>query len=213
MANTKSGNPNLVKKETKDKKVDNVNKINNKTTENITEVINTTVETKNETETKNEIIKTTRRKAITIDRNEMIPCRSLVYGRLTYISTRTGLMTVWNDYSTLEYLEYGEILTMRASQPKFLNKPWIIVEDEEAVESIGGLKEMYNKLSDIGDIEAFFNKQPKDFEETFAKLPTGAKSLVATKAREKIENDTLYDIRIINIVDKYLETGLKDLIK
>jgi hypothetical protein len=159
------------------------------------------------------VISNIRRKAITIDRNEMIPCRSLVYGRLKYISVRTGLMTVWNDYGTIEYLEYGELLTLRASQPKFLNKPWIIIEDDEVVESIGGLKEMYDKLAKIGDLDLFFAKQPKDFEEIFVKLPAGAKSLVATKAREKIENETLYDTRIINIIDKYLETGLKDLIK
>jgi hypothetical protein len=199
----------------------NTKKVKIEDNENINEEVIKQTQTNNEQskieevkETKIEsIIKTTRRKAITIDRNEMIPCRSLVYGRLTYISTRNGLMTVWNDFGTLEYLEYGEILTMRASQPKFLNKPWIIIEDEEVVESIGGLKEMYDKLSDIGDINTFFNKNPKDFEDTFVKLPSGAKSLIATKGREMIENETLYDTRIINIIDKYLETGLKDLIK
>jgi hypothetical protein len=210
MAN-KKGNPNFGKKNNEENSTKTDNTIVNETTK--VEEIKT--ENKVETEkTKVEpIVSNIRRKSITIDRNELIPCISLVYGRLQYVSTRTGLMTIWNDFGITEYLEYGEILTMRASQPKFLNKPWIMITDSEVVESIGGLKEMYEKLADIGDLDAFFSKQPKDFEETFVKLPTGAKSLVATKAREKIENETLYDTRIINIIDKYLETGLKDLIK
>jgi hypothetical protein len=213
MSTGKRGNPNFGKKKNEDvnESVElNVDEITNETTELVKEI----AEQKYDIDVQlNKVNSNIRRKAITIDRNEMIPCRSLVNGRLQYVSTRTGLMTVWNDFGTIEYMEYGEILTLRASQPKFLNKPWIIIEDEEVVNSIGGLKEMYEKLSDIGNIETFFNKQPKDFEETFVKLPSGAKSLVATKAREKIENETLFDTRIINIIDKYLETGLKDLIK
>ena len=157
---------------------------------------------------------TNRRKATVIDRNEMIPCRSMVNGKLTYISTRTGLMTVWSDYGIVEYVDYGELLTMRASQPKFLNKPWIIIEDEDVVNSISGLKALYDQLSDIGeDLELFFQKKPQEIEKILNKLPNSTKALIASKAREMIDNGTLYDLRIINIIDKIMHTGLKDFIR
>lgn len=156
----------------------------------------------------------TRKQAVQIDRNEMIPCRSAVYGRLTYVSTRTGLMTVWNDFGTVEYVEYGELISMRASQPKFLTKPWIIVEDEEAVSTISGLKELYDEISKIGDdLEVFFKKNPKEIEDILNKVPNGTKALIASKAREMMENGTLYDVRVINVIDKIMNTGLKDFIR
>jgi hypothetical protein len=155
-----------------------------------------------------------RKKMKQIDRSEMIPCRSVTNGQLTYISTRTGLMTIWNDFGTVEYLEYGELLTMRASQPKFLNKPWIIVEDEEVIDTIAGLRDMYNKMALIGnDLDEFFKKSPEEIENIIKDLPNGAKGLLASKARVMVENGTLYDLRVIGIIDKYMRTGLKDFIK
>jgi hypothetical protein len=158
---------------------------------------------------------TSRRKAIQIDRNEMIPCRSVVNGQLTYISARTGLTYIWNDFGVTEYLEYGELLSMRASQPKFLTKPWIVVDDEEAVSTIAGLKELYGKIVDIGEdnLEDFFKKDPKKIEEIIGKVPKGIQDLIASKAREMLEKRTLYDTRIIGIIDKVMNTGLKDFIK
>jgi hypothetical protein len=156
----------------------------------------------------------TRKKIKQIDRNEMIPCRSVTSGQLTYISKRTGLMTIWNDFGVVEYLEYGELISMRAAQPKFLTKPWIIIEDSDVVDSISGLKELYDSISQVGeDLESFFKRTPSEFESILSTLPNGTKGLIAFKAREMIDNGSLYDMRIINIIDKYLNTGLKDFIR
>ncbi|HEY8888938.1 MAG TPA: hypothetical protein VIM70_01590 [Clostridium sp.] len=155
-----------------------------------------------------------RKPKIQIDRNELIPCRSATYGGLTYISTRTGTTIVWNDFGTTEDVEYGEILTMRASQPKFLTKPWIIIEDEEVVASIRGLAELYRTISEVGEnLEDFFQKTPKKIEEILSKAPNGTRVLIADKAREMIDNGTLYDTRIISVIDKIMHTSLKDFIK
>ncbi len=195
MANIKKNNTNV------ENKIDELNKNNDEISLEVKEEVK---------ETK----PTNRRKATVIDRNEMIPCRSIVNGKLTYISTRTGLMTVWSDYGIVEYVDYGELLTMRASQPKFLNKPWIIIEDEDVVNSISGLKALYDQLSDIGeDLELFFQKKPQEIEKILNKLPNSTKALIASKAREMIDNGTLYDLRIINIIDKIMHTGLKDFIR
>ena len=157
---------------------------------------------------------TRRKKAAQIERSEMIPCRSTTHGKLTYISTRTGVTITWDDYGTIEYVEYGEILTMRSSQPKFLNKPWIVIEDEEAVSTIPNLAKLYKDISQIGEnLEDFFKKEPSVIEKILTKVPNGTKALIASKAREMVDNGTLYDTRIIGIIDKMMNTGLKDFIK
>jgi hypothetical protein len=152
-----------------------------------------------------------RKKAVKIDRDEMIPCRSIVFGELTYISSRTKLSTIWSDFGVVEYVEFGELLTMKASQPKFFSKPWIIIEDEDAVDALG-LRNDYNKMMSVKDIGNFFNKKPQEFEALLKSAPQGIKDLIATQAREKIANGTLHDIRLIRIIDRVLGTGLKDLI-
>lgn len=156
-----------------------------------------------------------RKKAIQIDRNEMIPCRSVTEGKLTYISSRTGATYIWNSFGITEYLEFGELLSMRASLPKFLNKPWIIVDDEEAVEAISGLKELYQKISGIKDLEnleEFFQKPVSEIEKILNKLPVSTQGMIASKARDMLAKGTLYDTRIVSIIDKVMNTGLKDFI-
>ncbi len=43
-----------------------------------------------------------------IDRDTMVSCRNLTSGRLTYISKKTGLETVWSEFGDEEYIDVAE---------------------------------------------------------------------------------------------------------
>lgn len=175
-----------------------------KETKKVEEVKEETKKTTKKT-TKN---KTTRKKVKQIDRNEMIPCKNVTDNKVLYISPRTGLRYQWNSYGDIEYIEFGELLTMRSAYPKFLNEPWIIPEDEEVIELLR-LSDVYDRLIPLDDLERFFRNQLDDIREAIRKAPNGNKKSLAIKTREMIENETLYDSRIIKLLEKELKIDLR----
>lgn len=148
-----------------------------------------------------------RKKRKKIDSNEEVICRSIATGRLIYISKHTGLTTIWSKFGDEEALEYGELRTMKASQPGFLTRPLIIVEDDEVVEALG-LKELYRQMVDIENIGSFFKKSAKQIKEDLRKSPKGVRQLVGSKAREMIESGELHDIRKIKALEEELKIDL-----
>lgn len=152
--------------------------------------------------------KPSRKKKIDIDRDELVACQNVTDGELIYKSRKTGLQTNWMSYGDIEYLDVGELLTMKASQPKFLNDVWLLIEDEDVVEYLG-LKNLYKHLIDTDDIDSFFDKTPAEIEEALLKLPTGLKETVGTRARKLIKSGDLYDNRKISVLEAGLKIELK----
>lgn len=142
-----------------------------------------------------------------VDINQLVSCKNVTIGTLTYVSKKTGLEVNWNAYGDEEYLEVSELLTMRGSQPRFLNEPWVMIEDEDVIEYLG-LKDLYTKMFELDQIDKLFSKQIPEIENILATAPRGMKELVVDKAREMVANETLYDVRIIKLIEKYCTADL-----
>lgn len=154
-----------------------------------------------------EEVKPTRQKKAQIDRDELVACRNVTGGRLTYISKKTGLETVWTEHDDVEFIDVGELLTMKSSQPKFLKHPWIVVDDEEVAEYLG-LKQLYKDMADTEDLDAFFEMSTQKMSEVLDKVPQGTKDAIGVLARQKIEEETLYDNRKIRLLEDKLKIDL-----
>jgi len=197
----------------------NVNQPQDNSTEEITQdnTTNTTQESVQKTQPKKATAKTNtgakttqRKKRVKPDLNELVACRSVVDGGLTYKSKKSGTRVRWDNFGDEEYLEVGELVTMRSSDKKFLYEPWIIVEDDQGdVIEFLGLKKMYEDMIGIDEIENLFKKSPKKISELLKKTPSGIKETVASKARKAIENGDLYDLRVIGVLEKELGVQLK----
>lgn len=153
----------------------------------------------------------TRRKSIDIELNSMICLRSVTKGGLTYISPKTGMQVTWGDYGDEEYLDYGEILTMKSSKGSFLNRPFVIVDDEEVAEKLG-LTKMYNEMINLDSLDSFHRQSIEDITKQIEKSPKGIKKLIGDKAREQIQNGELVDIRKIKLLEDKLKIELSILI-
>jgi hypothetical protein len=137
-----------------------------------------------------------------IDRFEPIPVMNVTNGQLVYHSKRTGAEWVWSKYGDIEYIEFQELLTMRSSQRRFLDEPFIIILDDDAVEHLG-LRKMYESFSKISvdKIDEVFKLRQEDFEDVIEKAPRGIKHLIISRAREKYADrslDSVMKIRFIN---------------
>ncbi|AZV43720.1 hypothetical protein BAOM_3111 [Peribacillus asahii] len=163
-----------------------------------TEEVVETVEVKEEKQVK-------RKKQVDLD--ILVSCRNVTDGLLVYVSKKTGLETIWSEYDAEEMLTVGELLTMKASQPKFLKEPWLIIDDEDVAEHLG-LTKMYEDLVEIEDLDEFFESPVSEMEQVLTKLPKGLKETVSIRARKKIEDETLYDTRKIRLLEDKLKIDL-----
>jgi len=161
-------------------------------------------------EAKNETVKTSKKTRAQFDRNEMVTCRCVVKGGLIYKSKKNiGSDTNWDDYGSEEDLDIGEILTIKASVPRFLTEPWFkIIDNDELVEYLG-LTKMYNTILLVEDVDSLFTKTPEKIQEILKEVPKGTKNLIIDRARDLIIEKKLFDLRVINTLEKELNVDLK----
>lgn len=129
---------------------------------------------------------------VDIPSNLLIPVKSGLHGILTYSSKKTFGYTVdWDDYGSIEFMEYGELLSMRNTQKAFFENNWIFIEDTDgyAAEDVYkalAVDKYYNSVIVGEDLERLFLMDPNDIEETVSKLSSGIKQNIASIAKERI---------------------------
>lgn len=148
---------------------------------------------------------------IDIPSNLLVPVKSGIHGILTYSSKKTFGYTVdWSDYGSVEFIEYGELLSMRNTQRSFFENNWIFIEDtdEYAASDIYkalAVEKYYNSVIVGDDLERLFTMDPKDIEETVSKLSNGVKQNIASIAKERIETGEFDSNNRIKALEKALD--------
>lgn len=142
-----------------------------------------------------------------VDLKMLVSCRNVTSGSLIYVSKKTGLEVNWSKLDDEEYIDVGELLTMKNGQPRFLTEPWIMVDDDDVVDYLG-LRDMYDNIILKDELESFFRLSPDEIEAKLKIAPQGTRTLIAEQARIMIENDQLWDNRVIKILDKELQIDL-----
>lgn len=136
-----------------------------------------------------------------INLNKEVPCKSVSDGVVGYVSKRTGMEFIWENYGDEHWLEVSELIYMKSTSSMFFTKPLILVDDEETAEYLG-LTSMYNVLSLIEDIEEFYSKDIEEIRAILQKTPKGFLETINTKTIELIDEGKLFDTRIITMLQK-----------
>lgn len=142
------------------------------------------------------------------DLHELVPCRSVVVGKLVYKSPKSfGYTVTWNNFGDVEYLELGELIAMRNAYPRFFSEPWIIIDDVDIIKYLN-VEKYYKNIIDVDNIEAVF-KQPVDkFIDTLQKVPRGLKHLITHKAIELIKEGKLDSLAKIKAIEQTFNVDL-----
>lgn len=156
-------------------------------------------------------IKTKAKTKVEIPTNTIIPIRSGVHGILTYSSKKTfGYNVDWDDYGSIEFLEYGELLSMRNTQRSFYENNWIFIEDtdeycaEEIYKSLV-VDKYYNSIVTGEDLEKLFTMSPEDIKKTVSTLSSGVKQNIASVVKSKIESGEFDSINRIKALEESLD--------
>lgn len=161
-------------------------------------------------------VKTTTREIQTIQKidipsNLLVPVKSGIHGILTYSSKKTFGYTIdWDDYGSVEFIEYGELLSMRNTQRSFFENNWIFIEDTDKYDATDiykalAVEKYYNSVIVGDDLERLFTMEPKDIEETVSKLSSGVKQNIASIAKERIETGEFDSNNRIKALEKALD--------
>lgn len=120
---------------------------------------------------------------IEIDRDVMVSVRNVTSGKVIYVSKKTGAVYTWDSYGTEEFLEAGEVITMKSTYPRILTEPWLVIDDEDLIKYLS-LDKVYNNMLPLDQLDEFFTWPAEKMENVIKKIPNGIKQLIGEKARE-----------------------------
>lgn len=142
-----------------------------------------------------------------IDRFENIPVMNVTSGTLVYTSRKTGAEWIFSEYGDIEYMEFQELLTMRSSQRRFFDEPFLLIMDDNAVEHLG-LTKMYEKIRNPQQIDTIFKMNQREFEDVVEKSPKGIKHLIVSRAKKLYEIGELDSVKKINFLNDRFKTDI-----
>lgn len=141
-----------------------------------------------------------------IGMDEEVPCMSISFGGLTYISQLTGAKYKWHKIGDIEYISVKELVSMNNSKPTFLNKPLIILKDIRAVNKFR-LISKYEDVAKINSLKKLFASANMDeIERTIdSALSVGMREVVISKVRTMYNNGVLNNTHIIALLQDKLK--------
>ena len=141
----------------------------------------------------------------TVNRDEVVICRSVFDGTLCYTNPRTGESWCWN-YGDEHEMTVGDLLTMSGNNKIFLTAPWIIVDAEEDIvlEKLG-VVELYENIELVEDVEDLLSQPLNEISRRLDLIPKAYKENLSTTVVRLIEEEKLYDTRVIRLLEEKLE--------
>lgn len=163
------------------------------------------------------ISKTTKRPVLgmQVEKDALIPCRSVTAGELIYIGPKTQLPYDWANSGDIQFLEYQDILAAVVSHSDFIFKPYFVIEDEDLLNDPrwAEVKRLYDDMYDYGDVGDILNMPDATFKREFPRLPIGLKNAVKSEISRMLGEESFDSIQKVKVVDDTCGTDLALLIK
>ena len=136
-------------------------------------------------------------------KDEMVDVRSVMDGKVIYVSPKTHIKYKWLEKGDIEQLTIEEILAMD-SKKMFLRTPLLVVEDERIVEALG-LKGINKLVDKVEDIDQLVEMDLGDMEKTINELPFDYKRNLRDEISKKIENSEIRDYVVVQTLKRIFE--------
>ena len=171
---------------------------------------NNTANSNNENNTESKVETASRiQKMVRIPLDTIVPVVCNTVGGATYISKKImGYQVEWDDLGSVEYMELGELASMRNTDRRFFTDNWIVLEDTveyTAMQLYDFLKvsKYYENVFTPENIDEIFTYSKDKITKTIATLSRGLKETIAARAKQKLDEDTL-DKNIIDTLESAL---------
>ena len=173
-----------------------------RTTAAVIELINNNVDSVSSEEA---IITKSRARDNSIPTDEEIAVRSITFGGLTWISPKTNAHYRWNEIGEVEYITFGELITMNNTSREFLVNPYVILQDERVVNYFR-LQPIYEKVAQINNLRDVFNSGDMRKVESVLNtiMDVNMRDVAISKIRDMREKGELVNYDIIKKIEKIL---------
>lgn len=168
----------------------------------------TNTETNNTNNTENKVSETKTQQKIFLP-EDTIPCRSIVSGGLYIEGSRSHILYSWADCGDVVDVEYRDLIYLvRTRETANIYLPRIIIEDEDFVEQNKSVKDLYESMYEVSDLNEILELPIPQMIDTIKKLPKGAKESVKGIASTLIESHMLDSVHRIKALDEIFGTKM-----
>ena len=149
--------------------------------------------------------KTSAKKEATIVRKQLpldmlVACTNLFPGTLTYKSRRqNGYEVTWEKQGDVDYIELGELVSMRNSQRAFFEKNWLGIDDEEVIEYLG-VSKFYNNALSYEELTKILELPFSEMSEKIKLMPKGMRENLKIQLAQKIRDKGIDSIKVIDFL-------------
>jgi len=143
--------------------------------------------------------------------NDLIRLKS-TRGRLVYIAKKGYPMAEWRNKGDECSITYLELMEMKSQQPKFLNSPWVTIEDERVVERFSEYKALYEKFAIVNDLSWVITGNLDTIKIKFNDVPVSMYPQMLAKVTTLVMDGTLDSIPTIKFLEEKFKTQLMSLI-
>lgn len=150
-------------------------------------------------------------KEASISNEEEIACKSITFGGLTWVSAKTNAHYRWNDIGEVEYIPFGELITLNNTKRDFLFKPMFIVQDERVIKYFR-LQDNYENVAQVHMLKKIFDEGNLDEvgKAIDNAINVNMRDIVISKVRDMRKTGELTNIDIIKLLEKKLCFDLSD---
>lgn len=145
---------------------------------------------------------------VKLSKDDKVTVMNNTTGRYGYAG-KSGYSFELEEYGDTTEVPFGELQSMRSgSQKRHLEDAFIIILDADAVEELNYSK-LYENVLDENGVEELLG-DVKRLEKVIVKMPLVMRETVVSIAKRKWNDRTLFDIRVIEAIEKNLNVKIID---
>ena len=146
---------------------------------------------------------------------ETIMCHSIFPGTFLFSGPKSKIVYPFEAPGDENPIEYQDLLAAMMSKKKSIMAPYIIIDDEELLEDFRWkqVKQVYDSMFAIKNMDRFLDMPYDTFEKTFNELPIGVKKNVMLEISARVRDGRFSEMRKIRLVDAACNSNIAVLLQ
>lgn len=147
--------------------------------------------------------------------DEYIECKAMKNHRVIFIGAKSKDRHEFSGFGDICQIQYQDLRACITGRAKgFLFDPCFIILDDDvlAQPQFKKLKEMYDKMYVVEDVDELFEMRDIEFKAKLLAANEGLKELVLAAATQRLKEGTFNSITKLRMIDEVFKTGLKEFI-
>lgn len=147
--------------------------------------------------------------------NDTIMCHSVFPGKFFFTGPKTNIVYPFEACGDENPVEYQDLLAAMMGKKKSIMAPYIVIDDEELLEDLRWkqVKQIYESMFAINDMDAFLAMPFAKFEKEFEKLPNGVKKNVMLEISTRVREGEFSEMKKIRLVDQACSSNIAVLLQ